>query len=47
MLADEMRKLLLAGIGAAAIAVEKSGEAARMLIRKGSMTAGQGRVPNE
>ncbi|MGI5878298.1 MAG: hypothetical protein ACOX7W_06785 [Christensenellales bacterium] len=47
MLTDEIKKLLLAGIGAAAIAVEKSGDTARMLIEKGRMTLGQGRVPNE
>lgn len=42
-----LRKLLLAGIGAAAIAKEKGGEVLELLSKRGEVTVEQGRVLNE
>ena len=42
-----LRKLLLAGIGAAAIAKEKGGEVLDALSKRGEVTVEQGRVLNE
>ena len=42
-----LRKLLLAGIGAAAIAKEKGGEVLEALSKRGEVTVEQGRVLNE
>jgi polyhydroxyalkanoate synthesis regulator phasin len=42
-----MKKILLAGIGAAAITVEKSKEIVDSLIKKGELTVEQGKVINE
>lgn len=42
-----LRKLILAGIGAAAIAKEKGGEVLEALSKRGEVTVEQGRVLNE
>ena len=42
-----LRKLILAGIGAAAIAKEKGGEVLELLSKRGEVTVEQGRVLNE
>ena len=42
-----LRKLLLAGIGAAAIAKEKGGEVLELLSKRGEVTVEQGKVLNE
>ena len=42
-----LRKLLLAGIGAAAIAKEKGGEVLDLLSKRGEVTVAQGKVLNE
>ena len=42
-----LRKLLLAGIGAAAIAKEKGGEVLEALSKRGEVTVEQGRVRND
>ena len=42
-----LRKLLLAGIGAAAIAKEKGGEVLELLSKRGKVTVEQGKVLNE
>ncbi len=42
-----LRKLILAGIGAAAIAKEKGGEVLDALSKRGKVTVEQGRVLNE
>ena len=42
-----LRKLILAGIGAAAIAKEKGGEVLDALSKRGEVTVEQGRVLNE
>ena len=42
-----LRKLLLAGIGAAAIAKEKGGEVLEALSKRGEVTVEQGKVLNE
>lgn len=44
---DEMKKVLLAGVGAIATTVEKSSEIVDTLIKKGEITVEQGKVLNE
>ena len=44
---DEMKKIMLAGIGAMATTVEKSQEVVETLIKKGEITVEQGKVLNE
>mgnify|MGYP003501669643 CR=1 FL=1 len=44
---DEMKKIMLAGIGAVATTVEKSQEVVETLIKKGEITVEQGKVLNE
>lgn len=44
---EDLKKLLLAGIGAAAITLEKSKEMVDILVQKGELTVEQGRVLNE
>ena len=44
---DEMKKVLLAGIGAIATTLEKSEEMVDSLIKKGEITVEQGKVLNE
>lgn len=46
-ISDDMKKILLAGIGAAAITVEKSKVIVDSLIKKGELTVEQGKVINE
>lgn len=46
-ISDDLKKILLAGIGAAAITVEKSKEVVDSLIKKGELTVEQGKVINE
>jgi len=44
---EEMKKVLLAGIGAVATSVEKSQEIVDQLIKKGELTVEQGKILNE
>lgn len=44
---DSMKKILLAGIGAAATTAEKSKEILDDLVKKGELTVEQGKVLNE
>lgn len=44
---EDLRKLLLAGIGAVAITAEKSKEVVEDLVKKGELTVEQGKVLNE
>ena len=44
---DELKKIMLAGIGAAATTVEKSKEVVDTLVKKGELTVEQGKVLNE
>lgn len=44
---DEMKKVLLAGIGAVAATYEKSQEVVNTLVKKGEITVEQGKVLNE
>ena len=44
---DDLKKVLLAGIGAVATTVEKSQEIVDTLIKKGQITVEQGKVLNE
>ena len=46
-LGESIRKLLRAGIGAAAVTKEKGEEVLRELVRKGELTVEQGKVLNE
>ncbi len=47
MLSEELKKIILAGIGAAAITAEKSKEVIGELVKKGELTVEQGKVMNE
>lgn len=47
MLSEELKKIILAGIGAAAITTEKSKEVIGELVKKGELTVEQGKVMNE
>lgn len=44
---EDLRKLLLVGIGAVAITAEKSREVVEDLVKKGELTVEQGKVLNE
>ena len=44
---EDMKKVLLAGIGAVATTIEKSQEIVDTLIKKGQITVEQGKVLNE
>ena len=46
-LGESLRKLILAGIGAAAVTKEKSESILRDLVKKGELTVEQGKVLNE
>ena len=46
-LSDTMKKVILAGIGAAATTAEKSKEMLDDLVKKGELTVEQGKVLNE
>ena len=46
-LGENIRKLLLAGIGTAAVTVDKSKEILDDLVKKGELTVEQGKVLNE
>lgn len=46
-LTEELKKLVLAGIGAAAMTAEKSKEIIDQLVEKGELTVEQGKVLNE
>jgi len=46
-LKDELRKVVMVGIGAAATTIEKSKEVIDYLVEKGELTAEQGKVMNE
>lgn len=46
-LGESLRKLILAGIGAAAATKEKSDELLKELVKKGELTLEQGKVLNE
>lgn len=46
-ISDELKKILLAGIGAAAATAEKSKEVVDQLVKKGELTVEQGKVLNE
>lgn len=47
MLSDEMKKIVLAGIGAVASTVECSQQVVEKLVKKGELTVEQGKVLNE
>lgn len=44
---DDLKKLLLAGVGAVALTAEKSKEVIEELVKKGELTVEQGKVLNE
>lgn len=44
---DELKKIVLAGIGAVAVSAEKSKEIVDELIKKGEVTVEQGKILNE
>ena len=46
-LTEDLKKLILAGIGAAAVTAEKSKEMIDQLVEKGELTVEQGKVLNE
>ncbi|MGN1402241.1 MAG: phasin family protein [Bacillus sp. (in: firmicutes)] len=46
-ISSEMKKVLLAGVGAVATTVEKSSEVVDTLIKKGELTVEQGKILNE
>jgi len=46
-LGEELRKIVLAGIGAIAMTAEKSQELVEMLVKKGELTVEQGKIFNE
>ena len=47
ILGDELKKILLVGIGAMAVSAEKSKDILDELIKKGEVTVEQGKVLNE
>ena len=47
MLGDEMKKIVLAGIGAVASTVEISEQMIEKLVKKGELTVEQGKILNE
>lgn len=44
---DALKKVLLAGVGAAAVTVEKSSEVVDELVKKGELTVEQGKALNQ
>ena len=44
---EDLKKVLLAGIGAIAVTAEKSKEVVEQLVKKGELTVEQGKVLNE
>jgi polyhydroxyalkanoate synthesis regulator phasin len=46
-ISDDFRKLVMAGLGAASLAAEKTGEAVEKLARRGEETLAQGKDINE
>lgn len=46
-LGEDLKKILLAGVGAVAVTAEKSGELVEKLVEKGQLTVEQGKVLNE
>lgn len=46
-LSEDLKKILLAGVGAVAITAEKSAEVIGQLVEKGQLTVEQGKVLNE
>ncbi len=46
-LGDDLKKVLLAGVGAVAVTAEKSKELVEQLAKKGEITLEQGRILNE
>lgn len=46
-LSEDLKKILLAGVGAVAISVEKSKDVVDELVKKGELTVEQGKVLNE
>ena len=46
-LGDELKRILLAGVGAVAVTAEKSKEVIDELVKKGEITVEQGKVLNE
>ena len=44
---EDLKKVLLAGIGAVAVTAEKSKEVVEQLVKKGELTIEQGKVLNE
>ena len=44
---EDLKKVLLAGIGAVAVTAEKSREVVEQLVKKGELTVEQGKVLNE
>ena len=46
-LSDDLKKVLLAGIGAAAVTIEKSKDVIDELVKKGEFTVEQGKVLNK
>lgn len=46
-LGNDLKKVLLAGVGAVAITAEKSEEVVRELVRRGELTIEQGKALNE
>ena len=47
LLTDNMKKIMLAGIGAVAVTAEKSREVIDELVTKGELTVEQGKILNE
>ena len=46
-LGEDVKKVLLAGIGAAALTAEKSKDVIDELVKKGELTVEQGKIINE
>lgn len=44
---EDLKKVLLAGLGAVAVTAEKSKEVVEQLVKKGELTVEQGKVLNE
>lgn len=44
---EDLKKVLLAGIGAVALTAEKSADVVEQLVKKGELTVEQGKVLNE
>ncbi len=46
-ISDDLKKIMLAGIGAVAATAEKSKEVVDVLVKKGELTVEQGKILNE